>query len=252
MRVSALCSLEGAFMQGEDIQVALTARAVAYRTLSALFDEDSPEIIDIAANGTFLDAIQILASFGATTLDECAGELQLVLDEVCKMGPVAFANMISGDFAKLFVGPDKLLAPPWESVYRTHERVLFGKCTLDVRRAYRDAGYIPEGYPHVADDHIALELGFMGLLAERSLAASRINASADFREGLRKQHDFLSEHLALWIDGFSGMVGAAPVCRFYKVLALTVNRLVRCDGEIIEKLLQGSVGCREELISDSR
>lgn len=239
-------------MQGEDIQVALTARAVAYRTLSALFDADSPEIIGVAMNGTFYKAVRILASFGAMTLDECADELWLVSDEVYKMGSVAFADAISADFAKLFVGPDKLLAPPWESVHRTHERVLFGKCTLDVRRAYRDAGYIPEGYPHVADDHIALELGFMGLLAERSLAASRINASADFQESLRKQHDFLNEHLALWIDDFSGMVGAAPVCRFYKVLALTANRLVHCDGEIIGSLLQGSTGCREELMSDSR
>lgn len=34
---------------------------------------------------------------------------------------------LTGDYYRLFVGPDTVLAPPWESVYRHEDRLIFGQ-----------------------------------------------------------------------------------------------------------------------------
>jgi TorA maturation chaperone TorD len=44
------------------------------------------------------------------------------------------------DFSKLFVGPYKLFAAPYGSVYLDGERQVMGDSTLDVKNRYREAG----------------------------------------------------------------------------------------------------------------
>ena len=46
-----------------------------------------------------------------------------------------FALMCS-DYAKLFVGPQRLLAPPWESVYANKDRAVFQMETASVKNWY--------------------------------------------------------------------------------------------------------------------
>ena len=44
------------------------------------------------------------------------------------------------DYAKLFVGPFSLSAPPYGSVYLEDERRVMGESTFDVIHRYKDAG----------------------------------------------------------------------------------------------------------------
>ncbi len=44
------------------------------------------------------------------------------------------------EFSKLFVGPYKLFAAPYGSVYLDDERKVMGDSTLDVKNRYREAG----------------------------------------------------------------------------------------------------------------
>ena len=115
----------------------------------------------------------------------------------------AFLEAAKDEYTRLFIGPVSLVAPPWESVYGQQDALLFQESTLEVRNTYRRFGLIPEGYPHVADDSLALELHFMTLLAQRSLDAFYAGEDADLSESLTGASDFLRKHLLVWVPKFT-------------------------------------------------
>jgi TorA maturation chaperone TorD len=76
----------------------------------------------------------------------------------------------AGVFAAVF-RTGKCWRHPWASVYLSKERLIFDENTLAVRRFYRDWKLETVHYKKEPDDHIGLELEFMAILSERTLAA---------------------------------------------------------------------------------
>src|SRR3972149_6655669 len=72
------------------------------------------------------------------------------------------------DYSRLFIGPGKVIAPPWESVFFNEARQTFQEQTLQVRNWYRRFGLEPEKIYHEPDDHIGLELTFLAHLANQA------------------------------------------------------------------------------------
>lgn len=62
-------------------------------------------------------------------------------------------------------------APPYESCYRSPERVLPQASALEVREQYRNAGLAVKRLNREPDDHIGLELEFMYYLNHQASAA---------------------------------------------------------------------------------
>ncbi|HSO27591.1 MAG TPA: molecular chaperone TorD family protein, partial [Anaerolineales bacterium] len=91
-------------------------------------------------------------------------------------------SALEGDYNRLFVGPAKVLAPPWESVYLTKERLIFQEQTLQVRGWFRRFGLEVENLYHEPDDHIGLELLFLAHLAELSVAALEEGEQTEFAD----------------------------------------------------------------------
>ncbi|CAB5095502.1 Respiratory arsenate reductase cytoplasmic chaperone [Olavius algarvensis associated proteobacterium Delta 3] len=58
------------------------------------------------------------------------------------------------DFARLFIGPYALLAPPYGSVYLDGERRVMGNSTMHVRSFYSDAGLELSAQFKEPPDHI--------------------------------------------------------------------------------------------------
>ena len=69
------------------------------------------------------------------------------------------AESLKSDFSRLFIGPFKLLAPPYGSIYLDGNSCLMGASTMEVRQLYRNEGLNP--VIKEAPDHIAIELEFM-------------------------------------------------------------------------------------------
>ena len=63
------------------------------------------------------------------------------------------------EYERMLYGPEHLTAPPWESVYLTREKLLYGPPTETVRRTYRLYGF--HHGCNEADDHVGIELSFM-------------------------------------------------------------------------------------------
>ena len=108
-----------------------------------------------------------------------------------------FLDTLQSEYTRLFLGPHKLIAPPWQSVYDSKDKTLFTYSTLEVRAKYAKYGLKTTKYLSEADDHLAFELNFMLYLA--GLA----NENLDIRyEILKDSADFLDKHLLSWIGDY--------------------------------------------------
>jgi len=131
------------------------------------------------------------------------------------------------DYALLFGGPGQLLAPPWESVYRTKEKLLFGEPEAAVRHFYRSFGLSSVATAQPAD-HVALELAFLGRLS--GLAMDDPERLLPILTG---QRAFVAEHLLSWLPAWSIDVSRHARCGFWKTLtALTMNWLSNDLAEV--------------------
>lgn len=101
--------------------------------------------------------VQIIKEQQNTSLlDKIAQSLQM-LEEVTESTIETFKY----DYNRLFVGPNKLLASPFESSYRNYEGNVLQQETLNVRNFYRYVGLQVANEGQIPDDHIQFELEFI-------------------------------------------------------------------------------------------
>jgi TorA maturation chaperone TorD len=122
-------------------------------------------------------------------------------------GAAANAPAISPDdlecaFNRLFVGPGKVAAPPYASIYLDSDHRLMGDATRRVAAIYDAIGLASPSPGSLPDDHLALELD--AVLAFRVLLAR-----APSPELAALWRYFLHDHLALGLPPFATAVGGA-------------------------------------------
>ena len=151
----------------------------------------------------------------------------------------AFLNYPSEDlmveYARLFVGPYELKAPPYGSVYLDQERRVMGDSTMEVIRIYKEAGLsIDEDFKELPD-HIAVELEFMYYLLYQEVEALE-NSQLDRASALREtQERFLKRFLKPWIPPFCAKIKENTENEFYVALANCVITIV-CDLNLAENV----------------
>ncbi|MDW7771951.1 MAG: molecular chaperone TorD family protein [Desulfobulbaceae bacterium] len=121
------------------------------------------------------------------------------------------------EYARLFVGPFELVAPPYGSVYLDGNRMLMGDSTLAVQKVYRDNGLTLE--VRELPDHIALELEFMHYLCLREANAEAEENKEEAGRFARTQADFMRKFLGPWIVYFCHAVRKGTDNPFYFHLA---------------------------------
>ena len=136
---------------------------------------------------------------------------------------VAAFDDLRADYTRLFVGIDRVLAAPWESVHFSEERLVFQEKTLQVRNWYLRYGLEPENLHKEPDDHIGLELAFLAHLAQRGLQAIEQNDPAVFEDAIAAQRGFLTEHLLKWTPIWCSLVLEHAQTEFYRGVALLVR-----------------------------
>ena len=152
-----------------------------------------------------------------------------------------YLSRIREEYTRLFVGPMEMEAPPWESIYTGEEGMLFQDSTLRVRECYRRFGLLPEAYPRVADDSLALELGFMAELAARSVDAFEREDPEGIARTLQGALDFLNEHLLIWIPQLLERIAGTETDRLYPRLVKILDSFIKKDRETLIDLLSEGV-----------
>ncbi len=123
------------------------------------------------------------------------------------------------DFNRLFIGPYRLPAAPWGSVYLDSENVIFGNETLELREWMRSNGVVlnlPEKEP---EDHFGLVLLMLSFAANNGVADDQIDA-------------LLSHHLLSWAPRFLELFEQGAESDFYvglaKLASITLNAWSEC------------------------
>lgn len=178
------------------------------------------------------------ALLGGEVLEKAPGFLMRLREEA---ESADFLERLKEEYTRLFVGPLEMEAPPWESVYVGEEGRLFQESTLKVRECYRRFGLMPEEYRRVADDSLALELGFMAELAQRSADAFEAEQEDALQITLRGASDFLNEHLLLWVPQLLERLSKTKTDWLYPQLTRFLDSFLKKDQETINDLLSEGV-----------
>ena len=220
----------------EAIELVLSNRLFLYSLMHKLFGrEPDAEMLNILTDEHTGEAFALLSEEEKDIMDRTASFLDEIREE--KENP-AFLEEAKDEYTRLFIGPVSLVAPPWESVYGQKDAMLFQESTLEVRNTYRRFGLIPEGYPHVADDSLALELHFMALLAQRSLDAFYAGKYEDLAADLTGSEEFLDKHLLVWIPKFLERMKGARSNILYPQMCLVLDEFLRKDAGTVREILE--------------
>ena len=220
----------------EAVELLLSNRLFLYSLMHKLFGrEPDEELLNILTDEHTGEAFGLLSEEEKDIMDRTAVFLGEIREE--KQNP-AFLEETKDEYTRLFIGPVSLVAPPWESVYGQKDAMLFQESTLEVRNTYRQYGLIPEGYPHVADDSLALELHFMALLAQRGLDAFYAGKNDDLTADLTGSSDFLKKHLLVWVPKFLERMKGAKTNILYPQMCLVLDEFLRKDAETVKEVLQ--------------
>lgn len=138
---------------------------------------------------------------------------------------------IRADYARLFAGVKKLPAPPWESCYLSGKRQVCTEITESVRLAYLDACLCQEPSEAQPDDHIGLELQFLGAMSKHMADALEAGDSALANVTAAQRTDFITEHLSRWASAFSADLEGAAETEFYRSLARLTADLANYEVE---------------------
>ena len=148
----------------------------------------------------------------------------------------AAADRIRMEYTRLFLGPEDLPAPPWESVYMTKERAIFQESMLIIRSWFQKYGYLPAGYPNFPDDHISLLVHFIELTCGVALERLAAGSVAQLRETLRDQKSFEEKHMLNWFPRYTEDMKQSGGA-FYPAFAEAMTAFVAMDVQLIDELL---------------
>ena len=188
-------------------------RATAYRLLSACYYLPQRETLEQ------LEELEVALVRACPQAAEQIAAMQEAVD----------LDLLTVDFAQLFVGPFKLIAPPYGSVYLEGRREVMGPSTIDAKRRYVEAGLNIADTLNEAPDHIAVELEFVYYLIYKEIEAiesGHVDAADEWRH---RQQDFLSKHLGAWISDFAATVERGAKTDFYGSLARATGLFVVGD-----------------------
>lgn len=212
-------------MQTKNLLNHESSRMAAFRLLSDCYFLPDPGLSEKLEN------------LESNMADVCEPALEFVQNMRKEFEAGAELEPLKVDFAKLFVGPYKLLAAPYGSVYLEGERKMMGDSTLDVRNRYREAGLDTANNFKDAPDHITAELEFMYYLIFKEIDAfanSDIDTAIDF---IQKQRSFLEDHLMAWVPEFAKSIIESAESPFYPNLAKTTKAFLRKNYQIVCSVL---------------
>lgn len=220
----------------DGIAIFLANRHYLYGLLQHIFGhEPSLELMEIAVSAHTQEALRLVLDEDEDKLKDYLGILA-ELKQGIFTDPDGTLDKLKGEYTYLLLGPNKLPAPPWESVYLTEERTIFQESTLKVRQAYLKYQFLPANYPHEADDHLALELDFMSQLAK--LAQERLEEGniGEVKQLLSDQKAFLEDHLLVWIGDFAEQIQSSKTRFLYPQMAALTEQVLKIDTAALDEL----------------
>ncbi len=212
----------------DDSQEWFNARGLMYTFLSVFYRGELQRGLNFLGDTTILQELSKCHERPALA----AAAQKLLAETVGQEDRPEYMERLAADYQRLFIGPGSIPAPPWESVYCSREKLLFGEPDLLVRHAYRRDGLMVKHSEPA--DHIALELAFMAYLC-------RIGSKEKkrFYEILHTQQNFLEEHLLQWISRWGDDIIQNSQTVFWRNLAAVALEWLNSDFRDLQEIQDG-------------
>lgn len=152
------------------------------------------------------------------------------------------------DYVRVFIGHglDAFSASyPYESVYTSEKRLLMQEARDEVLAIYRGYGLDKSDAWKEGEDHIALELEFMQVLANRTAEALEKNDEDEAFTLLTAQRNFLEDHLVSWVPLLTLDMRKFAKTDLYRGLAVLTDGFLETDEEFLNDILSEE-GASEE------
>ena len=151
---------------------------------------------------------------------------------------------VAADYVRIFQGAGAApgeAAYPYESAYTSAQGLVMQEAWEKAQAFYAESGLAPSIWrSDLKEDHLAVELGFMGQLCAESRGEAAL-------ENLERQITFLEEHLLNWSPAFCADVAKFAGTGFYRGLASLTVGFLFCDRE----LLEGFMANRKPIVTRS-
>ena len=171
----------------------------------------------------FMDSLCSNKPYDHWSLDSTGSNLKQglnLLRSFCEAMTSETLEKTTFDYTRLFLGLEKTLAPPFESVFLSEEHLMFEKQTLAVRSFYERYSLQVPARNNIPDDHLGYELQFAALLCDRFVANSH-------EKGVRDALTFLDTHPLKWVDEWVSRVMKYGETDYYRAMALITQATLR-------------------------
>lgn len=149
----------------------------------------------------------------------------LMVDDVRNHGRALsqYAEELSLEFVRLFLGPVRTLVVPFASFYLSETKQLMTDETIDVRKRYLDAGMAVRELHSIPDDHIGIELEFLFYLTGKILSLHESGMDGESSRYYEMRESFLREHCRLWFPAIADSIINNTESEFFRGAALLLK-----------------------------
>lgn len=166
---------------------------------------------------------------GLAQLINCSSKLEVMSMQEAK-------ECVMVEYAELFIGPGLPKAPPWESLYRTNEKIHFGWTTYEMKRLLFEKGLESKRKNQQPEDHIGLELMLLAVLTTQLTTLEHNQQVSNIKE----QISFINEHLLSWIPELCRDARENGTIGFYGGLIELIWGILLWDLELIQEYIDSS------------
>lgn len=198
-------------------QQQLEIRTVMYKVMSNLYKEP---------NEALLANLEILAVATEQYDQSLVPIIRNMKSEVSNY--TSNFDTILIDYAKLFIGPFRVLAPPYSSIYLENKWEVMGSSTKVVENYYHQAG-LQITNRHEPPDHLCLQLEYLYYLNYQL-------ANANNQDLLAFQTDFYEKIFVVWIPQFTKMLRENATTDFYRNLGLFTELFVEKEKQLLTRV----------------
>lgn len=194
----------------------VAARADLCRLLSACYYEPGPEFTEERLFDAMIDAAARLDP----TLAEPITQLKAAFEAADPEGLLV-------DYAKLFLGPNGTLAPPYESAWRQQLGDPADDALQPLLDLYDSGGF--ELDPDFRDlpDHVAVELEFLYTLEFQLAASIQAKDPSAVEHAGTLRWALLNQHIGVWLKPFTQALREQAETPFYRLLGEITLRFLK-------------------------
>ncbi|MEG0820764.1 MAG: molecular chaperone TorD family protein [Burkholderiaceae bacterium] len=223
-------------MSGSDTdrgRVALLAlRASLYYVLgrAVLVEPDAEHV------GALREALVVCERLGAAVDDAALiAAIGRMRSQLARLDAGAIdLDALARDYARVFLIGHGAVAP-YESVFRSPERLAMQEPRDASLAFYARFGMGCDADAREPEDHLGLQLAFMGSLTDEALRAAPEHRLAY----LTGQREFLDSHLLPWVGGLAAAVDELDAAGWYGAVLGLVREFLRVDAaDWVEALIE--------------